>query len=95
MGTAVYALQLLYYLFESLLVVGMIVLYQRAGERVLDAEYVPWGGVGLALAWGVLHVLMSGLLEAIALPLLMGVVYLLGEKHFVPVFLAVSFAFVI
>jgi len=38
---------------------------------------------------------MSGSLEVIALPLLMGVVYLLGEKHFVPVFLVVSLVFII
>lgn len=94
-GTAVYALQLLYYLVESLIVVGMIALYQRAGERDFDANYVPWGGIGLALTWGALHALMSGSLEVLVLPLAMGVVYLVGKKHAVPVFLAVALVFVI
>lgn len=94
-GTLVFGLQCLYYLFEALVVVLMIGLFQRAGDQLFDRPFVPWGGIGLTLTWGALHFLMYPSLEMLALPLAMGIVYLVGRKHIVPVFLAAVLVFLI
>ena len=92
-GSVVFLLQGLYYLFEASIVVFMIGLFQRAGDQWFGRTYLPWGGIGLALTWGALHYLMHPTLEVVVLPLAMGVVYVLGKKHVVPVFLAVVLVF--
>lgn len=92
-GAFVFLIQVVYYLFEALLVVFMIGLFQLAGDRYVGREYVPWGGIGLALTWGLLHVLMNPTLEMVVIPLAMGVIYLVGKKHVIPVFLAVFLVF--
>lgn len=94
-GALVFLIQGLYYLFEALIMVFMIGLFQLAGDRRFDREYVPWGGIGLALTWGVLHLMMNPTLEVLVIPLAMGIIYLLGKKHVVPVFLAVFLVFVV
>jgi len=38
----------------------MIALFQRAGEQQFDIPAVPWGGIGIALTWGALHLLTGG-----------------------------------
>jgi hypothetical protein len=62
---------------------------------VVRPNVPPWGGIGLAFTWGALHYLTYPTLEVVVLPLAMGVVYLLGKKHVVPVFLAVFLVFVV
>jgi len=92
-GAIVFLTQLLYYLLETLVVVIMIALFQRAGEQQFDIPAVPWGGIGIALTWGALHLLTGGTFEMLVLPLGMGIVYLLGNKHVLPVVLVVVLAF--
>lgn len=94
-GTIVFGLQCLYYVFESLIVVFMIGLFQRAGDQLLHRQYIPWGGIGLTLTWGLIHFLMYPSLEMLAMPLSMGIIYLIGGKHIVPVFLSALLVFLI
>jgi len=96
-GNIGFLLQLFYYFFESTLVLFMLAFFQLAGEIKFKKEFVPWGGLGLALTWGVGHFLNgleSGFL-AIALSLVIGIVYLAGKKAFVPVFLMTFLLFMI
>ena len=92
-GTALFVAQSLYYLLEALIVVFMIALFQAAGEQQFGVPPVPWGGIGLALTWGAFHFMMGATVEMLVLPLGMGVVYLLGRKHVIPVFLVVILTF--
>lgn len=94
-GSLVFLLQGLYYLFEALVILLMIALFQDAGERQFGQQSIPWGGIGLTLTWGAFHVLMSPSLVMLVLPMAMGVIYLVGEKHPVPVFLATFLVFFI
>ena len=54
-GIAVAAVQHLYYVAESAMVVLALAAWQRAGEVWTSRTAIPWGGVGLALTWGLAH----------------------------------------
>lgn len=55
MGFLVSLFQNIYYLVESMLVVLLLALMQRAGELWFKRGNFPYGGVGLLLTWGLGH----------------------------------------
>lgn len=52
--------QYLYYLFESFMLVLCIVFFQEAFEHCFKTKYIPWGGIVLALTWGLSHIITQG-----------------------------------
>ena len=68
-GIAVTLMQHLYYVVESAMVVLLLAAWQRAGEVWSQKTAIPWGGVGLALTWGLAHGVW-GLLPSLLLGLI-------------------------
>lgn len=52
--------QYIYYLFEVLLVLLTVAFAQECGDRAFKTKYVPWGGILLALTWGLSHIITQG-----------------------------------
>ncbi len=88
--------QYVYYVFECLAVVLMVVCFQRAGELWFRRAAVPWGSVGLVSTWGVIHFIShpSGALGVTIWSSLPGVLYLIGRRNLIPVFSILFLAFV-
>jgi hypothetical protein len=76
--------QNLYYLVEYLLVVIMIAFFQRAGEVWFKTSWFPWGGLGIALSWGMIHLATNpqGALGVILWAVLLGIFFVLSKKSF-------------
>ena len=76
--------QNLYYLVEYGLVVMMIAFFQRGGELWFKASWFPWGGVGLALTWGMIHLVTNpqGAVWVIMWGVLLGIYFVLSGKNF-------------
>jgi len=96
-GALVTAFQYLYYLLESLMVVLLMAMWQRAGEIWTGRVWVPWGGVGLALTWGVAHFAThpAGAVFVVPTALVYGGVFVGARKSVVPTLAAVYFSFIV
>lgn len=88
--------QNLYYFFESLLVILIIAFFQMAGELWFNWKKIPWGSIGLFLTWGLGHFIShpQGAFYIAIFSLTPGIVYLISEKNFYPVFLLVFMSFI-
>lgn len=83
-GTLVWLVQVAYYCAELLVVVLIIGFGQQAGERSFRPKWAPWGGVMLALTWGLVHALTQEPATAIygvALSVVMGAVHVLTGRN--------------
>ncbi len=60
LGTAKFVFQYLYYGFETLLFLMIIVFGQKACELWLGHEKIPYGGIICGLTWGLGHILSKG-----------------------------------
>lgn len=89
-GVAVTAAQHIYYIAESAMVALCLAAWQRAGEVWTDKKVIPWGGVGLALTWGMAHGIW-GLLPS----LLLGGIFVGTRKNVVLTLAAVLTIFVV
>lgn len=80
-----FVFQYLYYIAETILVFLMIVFAQKSGEEFFSNEWIPYGGIFTALTWGLIHAFTKGNLIvgliSFLMAILMGVVYLLGNKN--------------
>ncbi|MCJ1697911.1 hypothetical protein MT349_19180 [Rathayibacter caricis] len=89
---------LLYYLTEAFLIVLLILFAQRAGVAWFGHPALPWGGVLLALTWGVMHLFLQGLsggLYAIIASVLYGLIVVHGPRRIPAVFAIVALAFIV
>jgi len=96
-GSIVYFLQVFYYIFEALLVLLMLALFQLAGEIKFNKQYIPWGGIAIALTWGALH-FMHGFtagIYSLIVSLVIGIIYIAGKKYFIPAFVMIFLLFFI
>jgi hypothetical protein len=89
--------QVLYYFVEMLLVMLMIILFQRFGEMVFKKRYIPYGSFGLMLTWGMIHFIShpTGALEVTIWALIPGMLFIYGNKSFWPVYLLLVLGFII
>ena len=55
MGIAGFAMQYIYYIFEFVLIAFIIDCAQKTTIRLGWTQGVPWGGIFLALTWGLMH----------------------------------------
>ena len=98
-GPARFVFQYLYYVVETCLVVLVIVFAQRAGELWFKNKLIPYGGIFVALTWGLVHALTqgslsSGIISALA-GLIFGVMYLLMGKDLRKAFPIICLAFIL
>ncbi|MDJ0318854.1 hypothetical protein [Arthrobacter antibioticus] len=83
-GTIVWLVQVLYYFSEAIIIALIIGFGQAAGERWFVARWMPWGGIMLALTWGLVHFLTQDIstgIYGIALSLVMGTAHVLIGKN--------------
>ncbi len=78
-GALLFVVQYIYYAFETVLFLLIIVFGQKAGEVWFRKENLPYGGIVCGLTWGLVHALTRG-------SLLMGVIgmffgFLLGVAY--------------
>lgn len=82
--------QYVYYVLEGILIVWLIDAFQTTGDTITNKQKIPWGGIGLALTWGVLHYFTKGTTQLIAhtaLSIIMGMLFLLGKRNLWPSFI--------
>ncbi|TDT45633.1 hypothetical protein [Fonticella tunisiensis] len=84
-GWLKFIFQYIYYLFETILFILIIVFAQRAGEVWFRKDNIPWGGILVALTWGLSHIFTKGelLIGILAFfgGLLYGILYLVSKKN--------------
>ncbi len=82
-GGVLFLFQYIYYAFETLLFLLIIVFGQRACEVWLHREKIPYGGMICGLTWGLAHMFTKDILTGIfglMLGFAMGYVYLLANR---------------
>lgn len=98
-GWLKFIFQYIYYVFETALVMLIIVFGQKAGEKWFKNPNVPYGSIVVALTWGLVHTLTKGDLRAgiscAVSGLLYGLVYLLANRNVKIVFPILVIMFVL
>ena len=97
-GFLLFAFQYIYYAFETMLFLLIIVFGQKACEVWFHQEKIPYGGIICGLTWGLAHIftknLLTGLL-GIALGFAMGSVYLIVNRDLKKAYIVLFFMFVL
>lgn len=76
--------QNIYYLFEAALILLTIAFGQKFGETLIKRSKMPYGGMFLALTWGLIHILLKGGptgVYAFFMSILYGTIYILLKKN--------------
>lgn len=77
--------QYVYYIFEVFMLGMVVVFAQTACEKFTKLDKIPWGGLVLALTWGLSHIITQSSvaigLAYTAYAVIYGLVYLLSEKN--------------
>lgn len=86
LGMLKFVFQYIYYFFEAFLISLIIIFAQKACEKWFKNGSIPYGGIILALSWGLMHIvskgsIMVGLLSAFG-GFLYGAAYLVVGKDY-------------
>lgn len=89
--------QVLYYAFEMILVLLMIIMFQRMGEQLFKNQYIPYGSILLMLTWGMIHFLShpAGALGVTIWAFMPGLIYIFSKKKFLPVYMLLLLGFIL
>ncbi len=83
-GLLLFAFQYIYYAFETVLFMLIIIFTQKAFEVWYKRKNIPYGGIICGITWGFAHAFTKGSiwigLEGIVLGFLLGVTYLLVNR---------------
>jgi hypothetical protein len=84
-GWLKFIFQYIYYIFEVVLVLLIIVFGQKFGELMFKQNKIPWGGILVGLTWGLVHILtkgdiQTGLIASIG-GVMYGITYLVLQKN--------------
>lgn len=60
LGILKFIFQYIYYFFEAFLFSLIIIFGQKACEKWFKNEVIPYGGIVLALTWGLMHIVSKG-----------------------------------
>ncbi|TAN65517.1 hypothetical protein WS9_012180 [Paraclostridium sordellii 8483] len=60
LGVLKFIFQYIYYLFEVFLITLIVIFAQKAFEKWFKNETIPYGGIVLALTWGLMHIVSKG-----------------------------------
>lgn len=84
LGAVLFLFQYLYYAFETLLYLMIIVFGQKACELWMGHDKIPYGGIVCGLTWGLGHILSKGGLliglHGLLWGILLGTAYLVVNK---------------
>ena len=84
-GWLKFIFQYIYYIFEAVLFILIIVFAQEAGEIWFKKGNIPWGGILVSLTWGLAHIFTKGNLLVGILSFLGGLfygsVYIISKKN--------------
>lgn len=84
-GWLKFIFQYIYYFVETILFVLIVVFGQKAGEIWFGRGSIPWGGILVALTWGLAHIFTKGELMmgiwGLVIGLLYGLVYIVSKKN--------------
>lgn len=97
-GSLLFAFQYLYYAFETMLFLLIIVFGQRACEVWFRREGIPYGGIICGLTWGLAHIFTKDLvtgIECMVLGLALGSVFLLVNRDLRKAYAVLFFMFVL
>ena len=97
-GFLLFAFQYIYYAFETMLFLLIIVFGQKACEVWFQQERIPYGGIICGLTWGLAHIFTKNLITGvlgIALGFAMGSVYLLVNRDLKRAYVVLFFMFVL
>lgn len=82
-GLVKFIFQYIYYIFETILVMLILVFGQNAFENWFRKQYIPYGGIIVAITWGIGHFftkdILTGIITVIS-GLAFGSVYLLVNR---------------
>lgn len=84
LGAVKFVFQYIYYLFETSLYLLIVIFGQKYGEEVFHKSGIPYGGIVLALTWGMIHIGTQGLMagiETIIFSVFFGIIYLLLNRN--------------
>lgn len=98
LGLLKFVFQYIYYLFETMLVTLVLVFSQKAFEKWFHKPYIPYGGVLLALTWGIGHFVSKDILTGILCLLVSfayGSLYLLTNRDVLKTYIFVSIMFIL
>lgn len=99
LGVVMFLFQYLYYAFETILFMMIIVFGQKACEVWLGHEKIPYGGILCGLTWGLGHILSKGGLliglHGLLWGLLLGAAYLVVNKDIRKAWIVMFFMFVL
>jgi hypothetical protein len=99
-GLLLFLFQYIYYWFEVLLVVLILVFGQKLGETLMGkVSSIPWGGITLCCTWGAMHILTQGSLYVgmgiMVFSLIYGAIYLLLNRNFKYAYVLIGLAFML
>lgn len=60
LGILKFVFQYIYYLFEAFLISLIVIFGQKACAKWFKNENIPYGGIVLALTWGLMHIVSKG-----------------------------------
>lgn len=60
LGMLKFIFQYMYYVFEAFLISLIVIFGQKACETWFHKENIPYGGIVLALTWGIMHIVSKG-----------------------------------
>jgi len=98
LGLLKFIFQYIYYLFETMLVTLVLIFSQKAFEKWFHKVYIPYGGVLLALTWGIGHFVSKDVLTGILCLIVSfayGSLYLLSNRDVLKTYLFVSIMFIL
>lgn len=98
-GPLLFLFQYIYYAFEVLLFMLIIVFGQKAFELWFKRENIPYGGIVCGLTWGLAHILTKASLSTglwgLLLGFLMGSAYLLTNRDIKKTYIVLFILFVL
>jgi MFS family permease len=84
LGIAYFFAQHIYYFLEAILMTMIVAFTQEAGEVLFKSPRIPYGGIALAVLWGLNHIAWHGLADGLQTTfhaLLYGLAFLAMRKN--------------
>lgn len=97
-GPLLFIFQYIYYAFETMLFLLIIVFGQKACELWFRKQAIPYGGIVCGLTWGLAHIFTKNFvtgLQGLVLGFIMGSVYLLVNRDLKKAYGVLFFLFVL
>lgn len=98
LGIAHFVAQHIYYAIEVVLITMLVAFAQEVGDALFKPRWIPYGGIMLAILWGLPHILWHGLadgLGSVAFALLYGLAFLIMRKNIRRSFMLIFLMFVL